>query len=112
MAETLPGHDGPQPNTVMMTQDLQIEIQVVNDFKLKNNRFINIIANNPKGVLQKLNSKVRSKLNSINRLPLETSFAVPWDNAEFPKIPTHTTQDVNSEISVRVDGAVPTTANL
>ena len=71
------------------------------DFKLKNNRFINIIANNPKGVLQKLNSKVRSKLNSINRLPLETSFAVPWDNAEFPKIPTHTTQDVNSEITLQ-----------
>lgn len=70
-------------------------------FKDKSIRIINIMLNNPKMFLQKLNNKVQSKLNLFKRIPPQKSFGMHWENVGFPEVPIHMTQDVNSETTVK-----------
>ena len=70
-------------------------------FKDKSSRIINIMLNNPKMFLQKLNNKIQSKLNPFKRIPPRKPFSMHWKDVEFPEVPIHMTQDVNSETTVK-----------
>ena len=70
-------------------------------FKDKSSRIINIMLNNPKMFLQKLNNKIQSKLNPFKRIPPQKRFSAHWKDVGFPEVPIHMTYDVNSETTVK-----------